>query len=258
MKKILIPLAFILFLGGVGAASLAPVRKDDKPIVVEKMCYAEEIVEYETEDNLILGDEVEDCDECATICVRGKSVSAVSPDSATIFAVIENMGADMKNSKDENYSVFDKVIASLKNIGAVEEEISLQYFSCSPYYDYTNGKTLQGYITSTSFSVKVGDVKRIKDYVDTMTENGISSICNIQYELSTLDEEYSSALSSAYENAKQKAKNLLGKEELKLVKIREEMVFASSSLARNYAENISADLIGKIEIQACVWAEFEA
>lgn len=261
MKKLLLPLALIFLISGMGCATIIPLPKDKKPIVVEKMCYAEDVIEYETEEenNSVLSEEElgEKCEDCATILVRGKSVISAKPDSAIIYAVIENANSDMKASKDANYEMFDGVVSSLKNIGAAEEEICLQYFSCCPNYDYSNGRTLQGYMTSTSFSVKVDNIDNIKNYIDTMTENGATSICNIQYQLSSIDEQYSSALSSAYENAKEKATKLLGNDKLKLVKIREEMVFSSNSIARSYVEGVSTGLMGKIEIEARVLAEFE-
>lgn len=259
MKKLLIPLALILFLGGAGAVTTVPVRKDRKPIVVEKMCYAEEIEAKDLQENEIsfeIENEDDDC-QSTTICVLGKAVVSVSPDSATIYAVIENMDGEMKISKDKNYQVFDSVVSLLKKKGLSEDQISLKYFSCSPYYDYASGKTLQGYMTSTSFSVKVDNLSKVKEYVDIMTENGVSGICNIEYEVSTIDQQYSSALSSAYQNAREKAISLLGEENLKLVKIKEERLFSSSTLARNFSEILATELVGKIEIQASVWAEFE-
>lgn len=260
MKKGILCLAGIVLIGGLGLSCFAPVRDDKKPIVVDKMCYAEEIVEYEAvESEIEIDDEDDDgCEECVCICVRGRSVSSVSPDKATIFAVIENLDTDITKSKDLNYQTFDGVVSSLKNAGLSEEQVCLDYFNCSPSYDYTNGRTLQGYMTSTAFTVKVDDLGNLKSYIDVMTENGVTNICNVQYELSSMDEEYSNALADAFENARMKAVKLLGSEDLRLVKIKEEMVFSSNNLCKSYVEGVSSDVMGKIEIEARVLAEFES
>ena len=150
-------------------------------------------------------------------------------------------------------------LANLTTLGVIDEEkISLEYFSCCPSYDYSNGRTLQGYMTSTSFTVEVDEIGNIKTYIDAMTENGVTGICNIKYELSNMEEEYSEALTGAYENARIKAAKLLGNEDLKLVKIREEMIFSSNNLCKSYVEGVSTELMGKIHIEAQVFAEFEA
>lgn len=266
MKNSLLFMAGVMLLGGLGASMLAPTRDDKKPIVVDKMCYAEEKVfqyeeeplkEYEVVTSLDVKED-EECEDCVSICVRGSYTSMVSPDKATIYAVIENLDTDMKNSKELNYTAFDKVVSSLKGRGLSEEQICLEYFSCCPSYDYSNGRTLQGYMTSTSFTVQVDEIGNLKTYIDAMTENGVTSICNIKYELSDMEEQYSQALSGAYENARTKAEKLLGNEDLKLVRIREEMVFSSNNLCRSYVEGVSTDLIGKVQIEAMVSAEFEA
>lgn len=301
MKKILVPLALAVIIGGATGVAMAPQRdKDKKPIVVDKMCYAKEVGREEfsfdedfelrftsedsetkehdlkTEEKIKVIDEIggenetvveyqdeltdvqEECEDCVSICVRGKSVLSVVPDKATIYAVIENMDTDMVKSKDLNYNAFDGVVQALKNSGAEDEQICMQHFNCLPSYDYNNERTLQGYLTTTSFSVKVEQIEDIKTIIDTMTENGVTTICNIQYEVSTLEEEYSNALSSAFENARSKAVKLLGNENLRLVSVKEEMIFSSNNLCRSYVEGVSSSLIGKIDIEAHVYAEFEA
>lgn len=260
MKKGILAFALVFLLSGTIVANFAPTRDDKKPIVVDKVCYAQEIVEYETDESeneiQTAVEEDDKCESCATICVRGKSKVSLSPDRATIYAIIENLDEDMKASKDSNYSTFDQVINALENNGISEENISLENFNCCPSYDYSQGKTLQGYVTTTTFTVKVDEIKNLKTCVDVMTENGVSGIYNIKYEVSTMDAEYTNALTSAFENAKEKASKILSNDNLKLVKVREEMVFASN-LCRAFSEVLSTEMLGKIEIEASIMAEFE-
>ena len=85
----------------------------------------------------------------------------------------------------------------------------------------------------------------------------MSSICEINYQVADLEGAYSQALSQALENAKTKASKLLGKEDLRIVKINEERIYTSNNMYRSYAEEYSTSpLIGKINIEARVIVEF--
>lgn len=271
MKKSLIclTLALALLCGGTLVTLNAPTRDDKKPIVVDKMCYAEEIVEYESDEYEVGSFEIrnsveeneseskENCENCACVCVTGKSTLSLSPDSAKICAVIEILDTDITKSKEANFEAFDKVVEALKKDGISEEKIVLENFRCCPSYDYSNGRTLQGYMTTTTLCVEVDELANLKSYIDTMTENGVTCVCNVQYMLSSMEEEYSNALASAFANAQEKASKLLGRDDLRLVRVREERVFAPFTLCRNYVDGVSNDIVGKIEIEACVVAVFE-
>lgn len=261
MKKFIFCLALVSLLSGLGFVS-APVPENKKPIVVDKFSYAQEIIEYESEEDkteveTIAQTEIqEDCQECICVCVRGSSKISKSPDRAKICAAIEILDTDMNKSKEDNFNTFDKIVSALKKKGLTEEQITLEYFNCCPSYDYTNGKTLQGYLTDTTFCVQLDNIADLKSYIDVLTENGVTSIYNIEYQLSTLEAEYASALASALENAKTKASTMLGSEDIKLVSIKEEMVFSQNNLCRSYVEGTSTELVGKIEVQARICAEF--
>lgn len=92
--------------------------------------------------------------------------------------------------------------------------------------------------------------------VDIVTENGATSIRNIQYCCSNLDEIYEEVLMMAIDNAKAKAEKI-GGGQLQIKSVKEEYVYSCSSLYRTYAENISNSLVGSIEVEARVNVEFE-
>ena len=96
----------------------------------------------------------------------------------------------------------------------------------------------------------------IKSFVDTATENGVTSIRNINYELSNMDEVYQEVLMMAIDNAKAKAEKISGGE-VTIKSVKEEYVYSCTSLYRTYAENISQSLLGCIDIEARVSVEFE-
>ncbi len=196
-------------------------------------------------------------DEILSVYVYGSASKNFTPDKAKITAVIESVDMDMTKSKDNNYSIYNKVLSALKEAGLDESQISLDYYVCYPSYDYKAGKSLIGYYTSSTFSFNTNDTQDIKKYVDILVENGVTSIQNIRYSLSNENSAYEEVLLSAIENAKVKAEKILGKAPEKIVKIREKSVYSCNSLYRTYAQGYdNASMIGDIEIQAKVIVEF--
>ncbi len=272
-KKVFLSFAIILMvslliIGGVSGG----IKR--KPIEVKEMTHAQ-VIEYEdvennenlstleeNYDNAVLDNTLQKVsadvvDEEITICVFGNSKLSLSPDSAKIFACIQILDAELDKAKENNLQAFEKLIAALKSIGIEESAITLTNFNCHPNYNYDCGRNIVGYYSTTSFTVKVEALDKIKECVSVMTENGVTEINNIVYEVSNLEEEYSNALKNAVENAKEKAAKLLNREDLKIVSVKEEYVYSCNSLYRTYAGDMSAsDLVGKIEVEARVLVEF--
>lgn len=190
------------------------------------------------------------------LCIIGKASKNVSPDSAKVTAVIETLDSDIVKSKDNNFQAFDKVVNALKGAGLSDDKIVMDSFVSYPSYDYNGGKSLTGYYTITTISFDVDNIEEIKNLVDIVTENGATSIRNIQYCCSNLDEVYEEVLMMAIDNAKAKAEKI-GGGQLQIKSVKEEYVYSCSSLYRTYAENISNSLVGSIEVEARVNVEFE-
>ena len=190
------------------------------------------------------------------LCIIGKASKNVSPDSAKVTAVIETLDSDIVKSKDNNFQAFDKVVSALKDEGLSDDKIVMDSFVSYPSYDYNGEKSLTGYYTITTISFDVDNINEIKNLVDVATENGATSIRNIQYCCSNLDEVYEEVLMMAIDNAKAKAEKI-GGGQLQIKSVKEEYVYSCSSLDRTYAENISNSLVGSIEVEARVNVEFE-
>ena len=188
--------------------------------------------------------------------IIGKASKNVSPDSAKVTAVIETLDSDIVKSKDNNFQAFDKVVNALKGAGLSDDKIVMDSFVSYPSYDYNGGKSLTGYYTTTTISFDVDNIEEIKNLVDIVTENGATSIRNIQYCCSNLDEIYGEVLMMAIDNAKAKAEKI-GGGQLQIKSVKEEYVYSCSSLYRTYAENVSNSLVGSIEVEARVNVEFE-
>ncbi len=195
--------------------------------------------------------------EDITICIFGNAKLSLSPDRAKISACIQFLDTELDKAKENNFQAFEKLIEALKEIGIEESAITLTHFNCHPNYNYDCGRKIVGYYSTTSFTVKVEALDKIKDCVSVMTANGVTEINDIVYEVSNLDEEYSNALQKAVENSREKASKLLNRDDLRIVSVKEEHVYSCNTLYRAYAGDMSAsDLVGKIEVEARVLVEF--
>lgn len=211
--------------------------------------YIEDLGNKSTQQQDYLSDEF-------SISVCGEATKSVKPDFAKIYVAIETLDMDVEQAKNINFEKFDKILKGLSDLGFSKDDIILESFTSYPNYDYASGKTLTGYYFTTSFSVKVDDLENIKNVIDDMTSNGVSSIKNINYQVSNLDDVYDQVLIEALENAKTKAKKLTN-QDLTIKSIKEETVYSSTSLYKTYAESIqNNDLIGQLDIKAKVIVTF--
>ena len=219
-------------------------EESERGAVDEKIDYTQATIEYENDEDL-------------SICVFGKAHLSVAPDCAVIYGRIETLENDMALSKENNFASFDKIVASLTEKGFKKDNVKLEFFGCSPSYDYSSGKSLNGYYSTTSFSVCLPEIDKIEQCLTILTENGATSIDNISYKVSDIESQYNQTLAAAIENAKQKAEKLAG-DGLSLVKVREECVYCSNGVSRAFAEGFKpTDFVGNVEIEARVQAIFE-
>ena len=254
MKKKSIFLSIFAFILCVSVLTGINAPKKNPIFSIEKSSKAEEIIEYTIEEdeneNLIDNDAENDCETC--ICVIGKAKLTLTPDMATITACIEKFNENIKLSQNENLEIFNKTIAALKDAGVSEDKITLDYFTSHPSYDYSEGRTPVGFYSKSCFSFEIENLENITNYISILTDNGVTNICSVCYSVSNMDEQYTNALSSALENAKTKAASLLGSDNYQICGIREENVYSASSLCKNYVENLSSSVMGKVEIEARV------
>jgi len=201
---------------------------------------------------------VNENDEKYTITISGEATKDVTPDKATIYATVETLDLDMNKSKEDNFAVFEELLKALKDAGIEKDKIVFEGFSSYPSYDYTSGKSLTGYRSTTSFSVALDDIADIANILDVLTKNGVTNIRHINYEVSNLEDVYQDVLLEALENAKLKAQKVTQREDIKIVSVREEQVYSSTSLYRDYGNTIQDNaVIGQLTIKARVTVSFE-
>ena len=190
------------------------------------------------------------------LSVIGNATVEIAPDSAKVSAVIEKLDVDSVKSKDDNLDKLNAVTEELANLGVTD--VNVDSFSSYACYDYDNGRNLKGYSTNCYISFTVNDLGKIASYLDSILQNGATSIRSITYTSSNFNSAYNEAMTKAVENAMEKCETLGGKN-LNVISIKEDYSYSSNYLYRSFcdgADNLNNFENQKIEVNAKVIVEF--
>ena len=184
------------------------------------------------------------------LCVVGEATKTLTPDRAEVYAQAKGFGKDCTDAKDEAFKMFDKAVETLVAKGCDKSKIAIESFYSRPCRECHS----QGCHGNLSFSFFIEDLSKTDEIISAILDDGATEITSICYAVSNIEEQYTALLSDALENAKTKASKLLG-DDLQLIDIREQSVYYSNCLYREYVENGSG-YVGGIEVKTRVEATF--
>lgn len=192
--------------------------------------------------------------------VYGEASTQVAPDRAHIYFNIQNVDMDADISKQLTLGMYNQAVEKLQALGIAKNDIQMTYFRTYPSYDYKECRELVGYYALLNFNFVVDELDSVNTIIDEMFSLGINTIDHINYEISDSSEVYNKLLTQALANAEDKAKIMLNKDEVTLVKFMEENTYNCTSVYRSFAElgtSIDVDLSSQITLTAKVKAVFE-
>lgn len=144
------------------------------------------------------------------VTVNGVGAITVKPDIAYINVGVETQNADAAIAQDENSEKMNKVMAALKNIGILEDDIKTVQYSVYDRQDYFDGGKGDKYYQVTNIvKVTVKDIEKVGEVIDVVSTAGANQVSSIQFGISNEDEVYQEALKLAMTSAKGKANSLL-------------------------------------------------
>lgn len=143
--------------------------------------------------------------EAYTVTGEGKAVA--KPDIAYVSIGVEGSGVTVKQAQNQINEVMTKVIAGLKKTGInTDQDIKTSNYSINPDYDWNSGRQkIAGYRADAELSVKVKDIEKINQVVDSSTENGANQINRITFDVDDKEKLEANARKEAVANAKKKA-----------------------------------------------------
>jgi uncharacterized protein len=142
-----------------------------------------------------------------TFDVTGTGKVSVKPDIASVSVGISATGPTVKAAQDQINNVSNKVSQALKSLGIDPKDIETTNYNVNPEYDYTNGQKIKGYASTTNLLVKVREIEKINQVIDTATANGANQVSGVNFEVDDKTKAENEARQKAVDEAKKKAED---------------------------------------------------
>jgi len=164
------------------------------------------------------------------LSVTGTALSSVAPDLVNISFGVETQEKTAQDALTANSELMNKVIASIKQVGLSDSEISTSQFSIYPVYESYQEKetgiykqTLVGYKVSNIVNVKTKKLDSVAPIIDNAVNVGVNRVDSVFFSLSPeitskLQDEL---LEKAVLNAKSRAEIALSPLDYKIIGVKE-------------------------------------
>ncbi len=165
-----------------------------------------------------------------SINISGRGEIYVKPDLGVMsFSVITEAGT-VDEVIVENSLKLNKVIEAIKETGVEEKDLKTTNYHLYPRYEYvtteigifTNSsskRVLVGYKLTQTVQVKIRDLEKIGDVIESATSVGANSVGDLRLTVDNQEEAQKQAREKAIADAKQKAKTMAEQVGIKLGRI---------------------------------------
>ncbi|WP_448585541.1 SIMPL domain-containing protein [Thermaurantiacus sp.] len=116
--------------------------------------------------------------EPATLTVTAQATVSAAPDMATVGAGVVTQAANAASALEENARRMGKVLAALRRTGVAERDLQTSTLTVQPQYRYGEGRApeITGYQASNQVQVRLRDLGRVGEVVDTLVREGANTI----------------------------------------------------------------------------------
>ncbi|MEM5495395.1 SIMPL domain-containing protein [Hoeflea sp. AS16] len=155
--------------------------------------------------------------EPGVISVSGEGVSAVAPDMAVISLTVLRQAETAREALDANNEAMADVLAAMKAEGIAERDLQTGAFSVQPRWVYPKNDDSEnreprivGYTVNNTLTVRIRDLSRLGDILDTSVSLGVNQGGNIVFTNDDQDKIREAARLDAVAQAKAKAEAMTG------------------------------------------------
>jgi uncharacterized protein YggE len=143
----------------------------------------------------------------AAISVTGEGSVSVPPDLAQIDAGVGSDGKTAHEASDANNAAMGKVLLALKGAGIEEKDFQTSRLSLQPQYapNRTGPAAVVGYRASNRVTIKVRDVAKVANMIDTLVTAGANDVGNINFTVTQASKLLDEAREKAIADARRKA-----------------------------------------------------
>ena len=119
-----------------------------------------------------------------TFNVTGVGKIVAIPDIASVTVGVQAQGATVKAVQENINRSINNVSDALKKLGIDEKDIRTTNYTIYPDYDYSTARQrIRGYTANTTVSVKVRDIDKTNDVIDTATQEGANEVGGVTFDV---------------------------------------------------------------------------
>lgn len=146
------------------------------------------------------------------ITVVGTGKVTLKPDLATIVVGVQAQATTAAKAQSQASAATAKIIAAVKGQGVADADITSQWISLQPQYDYSaNGAApprVTGYLANQSLAVKVRQIDKAGPVIDAAVGAGANQVGGISFSVADPTGATAQARTAAMADAKQRAQSL--------------------------------------------------
>ena len=143
------------------------------------------------------------------ISVSGEANVSVAPDLAQIEGGVTSEAKSAREASEANNAAMGKVLLALKGAGIDEKDYQTSRLSLQPQYapaaPNRNTPQITGYRASNRVTIKVRDVTKVANVIDTLVTAGANEIGGINFVVTQSSKALDEARSKAIADARRKA-----------------------------------------------------
>ena len=142
-----------------------------------------------------------------TISVTGEPQLSVPPDLAQIDGGVTTEAKTAREASEANNAAMGKVLLALKGSGIDEKDFQTSRLSLQPQYapNRSGPNAIAGYQASNNVTIKLRDVSRVAQVIDTLVAAGANNIGGINFMVSAASKLLDDAREQAMADARRKA-----------------------------------------------------
>lgn len=144
------------------------------------------------------------------ITIEGEGSVEVKPDVGHIRMGLLTEADTVEEAQAENAETMNTLIARLKEMGIVDEDIKTENYNVYPMYDWTedDGRVLSGYSVNQSLRVRIQDLDMTEKIIGLAGSLEINDVGELEYSIDDRDVYVEEARVEALEKVSQKAQAL--------------------------------------------------
>ena len=143
----------------------------------------------------------------SAISVTGEATVSVPPDLAQVDAGVTSDAKTAREASDANSAAMSKVLLALKSAGIEQKDYQTSRLSLQPQYppNRQGPSPVVGYRASNRVTIRVRDVTKVANVIDTLVGAGANDIGGINFMVSQASQLLDDARTRAVADARRKA-----------------------------------------------------